>query len=91
VWQAISNVLDFKKSVAAAIALPRLHQQHLPDKLFIEDDSVTKETDDKLKALGYATDYSQGTRFGAANAIVRTPAGWEGAADPRGGGAAMGD
>ncbi|MBA3464063.1 MAG: gamma-glutamyltransferase [Deltaproteobacteria bacterium] len=91
VWQTISNVLDFKKPVAAAVALPRVHQQHLPDKLFVEDDSVTKETDDKLKALGYATDYTQGTRFGAANAIVRTATGWEGAADPRGGGAAMGD
>ena len=92
VWQTLSNAIDFKRTVAAAVAAPRIHHQHLPDRVFIEEDSITKETDDKLKALGYTTDFSASTReFGAANAIERTSAGWEGAADPRGGGAAMGD
>lgn len=92
VWQTLSNVIDFGKHADAAVALPRIHHQHLPDKVFVEEDSITKDTDDKLKSMGYATDFSQAPRqFGAANAIVRTPTGWEGAADPRGGGAAMGD
>jgi gamma-glutamyltranspeptidase len=29
--------------------------------------------------------------FGAITAIVRTPSGWDGTSDPRGGGAAIGD
>jgi gamma-glutamyltranspeptidase/glutathione hydrolase len=92
VWQTLSNALDFKRTAAAAVAAPRIHHQHLPDKVFIEEDSITKETDGKLRALGYTLDFSASTReFGAANAIERTSLGWDGAADPRGGGAAMGD
>ena len=92
VWQTISNAIDFKNKADAAVALPRVHHQNLPDKVFIEADSITSETDAKLKALGYSTDYSQVPReFGAVNAIERTATGWDGAADPRGGGAAMGD
>jgi gamma-glutamyltranspeptidase len=42
--------------------------------------------------MGYALELGVPAReFGAASAIVRTPSGWDGAADPRGGGAAMGD
>jgi gamma-glutamyltranspeptidase/glutathione hydrolase len=92
VWQTLSNALDFKRPAAAAVAAPRIHHQHLPDKVFIEPDSITKETDDKLKSLGYAPEFSASAReFGASNAIERVGSGWEGAADPRGGGAAMGD
>ncbi|MBL9013909.1 MAG: gamma-glutamyltransferase [Myxococcales bacterium] len=92
VWQTLSNVLDFGKHADAAVALPRVHHQHLPDKLFVEEDSISKAADDTLRSMGYATDFSNAPRqFGASNAIVRTPTGWEGAADPRGGGAAMGD
>ncbi len=92
VWQTLSNAIDFKRSAAQAVAAPRIHHQHLPDKVFIEEDSITKDTADKLTSLGYAIDFAASTReFGAANAIERTGSGWEGAADPRGGGAAMGD
>jgi gamma-glutamyltranspeptidase len=42
-----------------------------------------------LRAAGYTL--VLGSFFGAANAIVRTPTGWQGTADPRGGGAAIGD
>ena len=92
VWQTISNALDFKNPAAAAVALPRVHHQHLPDKVFIEADSIDQATDTALKGLGYTLDYGASTReFGAVNAIERTATGWDGAADPRGGGAAMGD
>lgn len=92
VWQAISNVLDFSSPVGVAIALPRFHHQHLPDRVNIEPDSIDKDTDTKLRAAGYTLDHSwESSRFGRANAIVRVNDGWEGAADPRGGGAAMGD
>ncbi len=93
VWQAISNVLDFKLDVDAAIAAPRVHHQHEPDVVKIEADAITKDTEKALRAMDYKLDWGQPPReFGAANAILAEPTGgWKGAADPRGGGAAMGD
>jgi gamma-glutamyltranspeptidase / glutathione hydrolase len=92
VWQTLSNVIDFGMSAAAAIAAPRVHHQHLPDDVTAEPDSITKDVADKLIAAGYKLELATPERiYGAANAIVRTKTGWEGAADPRGGGAAIGD
>ena len=92
VWQTISNVIDFRQRADAAVASPRVHHQHLPDILRLEAAAIDRPTDEALRAMGHALDWSDDRRaFGAVNAIVRTPAGWEGAADPRGGGAAMGD
>ena len=92
VWQTLSNVLDFGRAADAAVALPRIHHQHLPDSVFVEPMSLTKESANELEKAGYKLDWRPSAReFGAANAIVRTANGWDGAADPRGGGAAMGD
>ena len=92
VWQVLSNVIDFDRPVDAAVALPRFHHQHLPDKVYLEQLSISKSTEDALKAQNYTLDWRPSAReFGAANAIVRTKQGWSGAADPRGGGAALGD
>ena len=92
VWQVISNVIDFGMPVAQAIAAPRFHHQHLPDDISFEEDSITADTAKQLESAGYKLTFGKGERvFGAANAIVRTKDGWQGAADPRGGGAAVGD
>jgi len=92
VWQAISNVIDFGTTAGAAISRPRFHHQHLPDHVAIESDSIDQATDAKLRAAGYELRHSASARdFGTANAIVRVQGGWDGAADPRGGGAAIGD
>jgi gamma-glutamyltranspeptidase/glutathione hydrolase len=92
VWQAISNVVDYGHSASTAIAAPRVHHQHLPDKLRVEAESLDQPTDEALRARGHTVDWSEERRaFGSANAIVRTPTGWEGSADPRGGGASLGD
>ncbi|CAN5850565.1 gamma-glutamyltransferase [soil metagenome] len=90
VWQVLSNVIDFNKSAAEAVALPRFHHQHLPDKLMIEDKSITEKAATTLLGEGYIMAWSK-RGFAAANAIVRTPNGWSASADPREGGAAMGD
>ena len=92
VWQTISNVIDFGMSAAAAIAAPRIHHQHLPDEVAVESDSISEAVANQLRTAGYTLDIESPDRsFGAANAIVRTASGWQGAADPRGGGAAVGD
>ena len=92
VWQVISNVIDFGMPVADAIAAPRFHHQHLPDDISLEEDSIDEATAKQLEKAGYKLTFGKGERiYGAANAIVRTKDGWQGAADPRGGGAAIGD
>jgi len=88
VWQTLSNVLDFDMTAAAAVAAPRFHHQHLPDEVDVEEDAITQQVADQLRAAGYKLVAGS---YGAANAIVRTKDGWQGAADPRGGGAAIGD
>jgi gamma-glutamyltranspeptidase/glutathione hydrolase len=92
VWQTLSNVLDFKQPVATAVANPRFHHQHLPDIVRLEALSIDRVAEQALIASGHKTDWSWEKReFGAVNAIVKTPTGYDGAADPRGGGAAVGD
>ena len=92
VWQTISNVIDFGMPVADAVASPRVHHQHLPDEVVVENKAITPDVAEQLRAMGYTLVMGQPERiYGAVNAIVRTPSGWAGAADPRNGGAAMGD
>jgi gamma-glutamyltranspeptidase/glutathione hydrolase len=93
VWQTLSNVIDFNLPVTAAVAAPRVHHQHLPDDVVVEDQGLTKEADDALQAAGYTTVWNAKERiYAGANAIVKTDAGWAGGIDPRsGGGAALGD
>ena len=92
VWQTLSNVIDFQLAVDAAVGAPRIHHQHLPDKVFVEADAIDKPTADALHAMDYTTESPPTPRaFGAITALVRTPTGWAGTADPRSGGGAMGD
>jgi gamma-glutamyltranspeptidase/glutathione hydrolase len=92
VWQTLSNLIDFHLAIATAVAAPRIHHQHLPDKVFIERGSVSADEMEPLRALGYVLDESNPPpAFGGVTALARTPTGWAGTADPRRGGAALGD
>jgi gamma-glutamyltranspeptidase/glutathione hydrolase len=94
VWQTISNVVDYGYTAGVAVASSRVHHQHLPDLLRVEAEAIDRETEQALAAKGHKLDWGEDRRaFGAVNAIVRARSGpgWEGSADPRGGGAAMGD
>jgi gamma-glutamyltranspeptidase/glutathione hydrolase len=87
-WQVISNVVDFGMPIGAAVAAPRVHQQHLPDDLFYERDGLPAADLLALGALGYVM--MPVPAIANAPAILRTPSGWSGAPDPRRGGAAAG-
>jgi gamma-glutamyltranspeptidase/glutathione hydrolase len=92
VWQTISNVIDFARHADLAVAEPRVHHQHLPDVVHIEPSALDQPGDEALRAMGYKLQWGEPRRaFGAITAIVRSPAGWDGASDPRGGGASIGD
>ena len=87
-WQVLSNVIDFGMPVGAAVAAPRVHQQHLPDELWLEARGFAPGDRAALVALGYRLVDKE--TLGNAPALVRTPGGWAGAFDPRRGGLAAG-
>lgn len=92
VWQTISNVIDFQRHADLAVAQPRVHHQHLPDVVHVEGTSIDQAGAETLTGKGYKLQWGEPHRaFGAITAIVRTANGWDGTADPRGGGGAIGD
>jgi gamma-glutamyltranspeptidase/glutathione hydrolase len=80
VLQVIVNVLDYRMDVAAAVAVPRLHHQWLPDEVRVErgfPDDVLAE----LRAKGHKVLEPMGPT--SANSILVTTDGLLGAPDPR--------
>lgn len=86
VFQVLSNVIDFGQDVQAAVAAPRLHHQHQPDRLLLERAGFDAATIEALRALGHRVEHEDAL----ADVIA---IGWRGdalvgAPDPRRGGAA---
>jgi gamma-glutamyltranspeptidase/glutathione hydrolase len=87
---AILNVLDFKMNLQAAVDFPRIHQQWVPDKLYLEPE-IPRDVLSNLAARGHVIDNEN--RWSTVNAIMAdtTLHGWWGAADSRAEGAARGN
>jgi len=96
VFQQVSNVVDFGMGVQQAVNAPRLHHQHLPDRIQYEMGSLSPEIIAALEALGHTVEerYREGDVYphiGDVQAVMRLPDGiLAGASDPRRGGAAVG-
>jgi gamma-glutamyltranspeptidase / glutathione hydrolase len=88
VFQVISNVIDYKMDVAAAVRAPRIHHQHLPDVLFYERNGLAEQRIGLLRQMGHTVEPRP--TVGTAPTILRTPQGWSAAFDPRTGGSAGG-
>ena len=89
VLQIVLNVLVYDMDVRKAVAAPRVHHQWLPDRLNVESWGLDTLTIADLKRRGHQIE--ERPSWGNANAIVVMPDGsLEGAADPRGEGAAAG-
>lgn len=96
VFQNISNVIDFDMSLVEAVNAPRLHHQHLPDRIQYEPGALSEETLAALGAMGHTVE----ERFdpdeaypyiGDVQAILVTEDGERlGWSDPRRGGSAAG-
>lgn len=89
VLQIILNVLVYDMDAGAAVSASRIHHQWLPDQLRVEPFGLDALTLAELRRRGHTIE--QQNPWGNANAISQTSDGWlEGAADPRGEGAAKG-
>ncbi len=88
IYHVISNVVDHRMRLAQAVEAPRNHHQALPDSLRVEGFGFLPEVLDSLRARGHGISV-QGT-WGDVEAIIRTPNGWQGVSDPRGGGGGAG-
>ena len=87
VLQVILNVLEYNMDAGEAVSVPRIHHQWLPDELKVEPLGLDALTLTELQRRGHKI--KQTKPWGNANAIVVTPdLTLEGAADPRGEGAA---
>jgi gamma-glutamyltranspeptidase/glutathione hydrolase len=84
VLQVIVNVLDRGMTVADAVTAPRVHNQWLPDQVFVEP-GVPDAVVTALQAHGDKV--VPQPPFTSANSIAITHEGFVGAADPRRGGA----
>jgi len=90
VFQVISNVLDHGIDLAAAVAAPRVHHQHLPDRIRVEPGGLATEVVRDLRALGHEV-VEDAEPWGDVQAVcVRADGTLEGVADPRRGGVAIG-
>jgi len=88
VYHVISNVIDHRMALPDAVVAPRMHHQGLPDTLRVEADGFLPESLDSLRARGHGV--AARGHWGDVEAIIRTPTGWQGVSDPRGGGGGAG-
>jgi len=80
VLQIIVNVIDRGMEIAAAVAAPRLHEQWMPDQVYVEPGF----SDEIIAALAAGGDkVVPQPRFTSANSIMVMPNAFIGAADPR--------
>ncbi len=82
VFQAVLNVLEFKKTAQQAVSLPRFHHQWLPDKVFVEENSLSDSTKKYLTKKGYKI--TPRGPIGRVEMILKTKKGLQGGADTRG-------
>ncbi len=87
--QVITNVIDFGMNARQAIEAPRFHHQGLPQTIDVEANGFAPQTLKALEAMGHPIHVR--AALGDAQLILRRPDGtFEGWADPRKGGLAVG-
>ncbi len=88
VLNVILNVIDYHMPLAEAEMAARIHMQWVPDKVFYEPGALVYDVKESLISRGYSLE--EIPYIGEVEAILVTPKGYEGVADPRGAGDAEG-
>jgi len=90
VFQVISNMVDHGMTLADAVAAPRVHHQHLPDRISVEPGGLPAEVVEELRWLGHEVNEAAQTWGDVEAVVLRSDRVFEGVADPRRGGTALG-
>jgi gamma-glutamyltranspeptidase / glutathione hydrolase len=88
VVDVLLNVIDYHMPLAEAEMAGRVHMQWVPDKVFYEPGALVYDVKQSLISRGYILE--ENPQIGEVQAILVTPKGYEGVADPRGAGDAEG-
>jgi len=76
VLQVILNVMDYKMNIQQAVDMPRYHMQWLPDIVFMEPFTFSKDTFKLLTQMGYHFKlgyFRKGKPWGGVEAILKDP------------------
>src|SRR6266581_3256508 len=81
-WEVMSNVLDYGMNAGSAMSAPRMHHQHLPDQIALEQDGFDVLVRQALEKLGHRLTFFAVPRSGwtVAATIERRGAEWHGMA-----------
>ena len=90
VLQVILNCIDFNMNIQQAIDMPRIHNQWLPDEIYMEKFGMPLDVKNNLIKMGYK--FGETKSLGLAEGIMidNKDGIISGASDPRGNGAAIG-
>jgi gamma-glutamyltranspeptidase/glutathione hydrolase len=84
VLQVVTNVIDFEMPVPQAVNAPRVTHHWLPDTLSYERWGLSRDTVEKLEAMGHRPVESSGSQGEAETILIDPASGLRlGAADPR--------
>lgn len=84
VFQAIVNNLDYHLGASALMQAPRMHHQHLPDTLFLEEGGFAAADVAELRRLGHVVKFFARPDGGSIGATIERKDGrWFGQSDPR--------
>ncbi|HUF14178.1 MAG TPA: gamma-glutamyltransferase [Longimicrobiales bacterium] len=78
--QVISNVIDFGLDLATAVNAPRIHHQHLPDELVLEEDGYSESLIAALRSRGHEIEFGGS---GKAESLLKRGDVWSALADGR--------
>jgi gamma-glutamyltranspeptidase/glutathione hydrolase len=90
VFQTISNVIDHGMALGSAVVAPRVHHQHLPDRIEYEAGGLPPEVVAELRAMGHTVSEESGYSGDVQAILIRPDGALEGFSDPRQGGRALG-
>lgn len=88
VFMVISNVLDHHLPLESAMISPRIHHQHLPDTLEVDEGALAPAVLEDLRAMGHAV--KETPPGSSLSTILRVNGAWVGMAEPAGKGRAVG-
>lgn len=91
VMQVIVNILDYKMSLRDAIEFPRIHHQHVPDRVDAEPGALPSDVAERLRSMGHTLNPRLRSQGDVHAVMIEPGSGWRlGWSDGRRGGRALG-